>query len=233
MKRQPWFWPVKLFFKRIAGRELWLWPDVSRPVTVSPDGWQYLAAELGPDSIVYSLGIGDQVDFDIDLIRRFGLTVHAFDPTPFAEQWVRRQKLPPQFLFYPWAAAAAEGWLRLYRRVNTRGARSAVMWTADRNAGDADDFIDAPAYTIGAMMRRLGHHRIDMLKMDVEGAEYGILEGLARGERLPRQLLVEYHHRFPGIGKRRTADSIAALRELGYRIFAISATGREIGFVRD
>jgi len=232
MKRQPWFWPVKLFIKRISGRELWLRPELSRTVTVSRDGWKYLAGELGPDSIVYSLGVGDQVDFDIDLIGRFGLTVHAFDPTPFAEEWVRAQQLPKQFVFHPWAAAAADGSLRLYRRVNARGARSAVMWTADRNAGDADDFIDAPAYTIGTMMQRLGHERIDMLKMDVEGAEYGILEGLTAGERLPRQLLVEYHHRFPGIGKRRTADSIAALRDLGYRIFAVSETGREIGFVR-
>jgi hypothetical protein len=42
---------------------------------------------------------------------------------------------------------------------------------------------------------------------------------------------VEYHHRFPGIGKRRTAESIAALRDLGYRIFGISETGREVCFV--
>lgn len=233
MKRQPWFWPLKLFFKRISGRELWLRPEVDRTVSVSPDGWKYLAEGLRPGALVYSLGVGDQVDFDLDLIGRFGVTVHAFDPTPFAEDWVRGQDLPSQFVFHPWAAAAEDGSLRLYRRMNTRGARSAVMWTADENAGDAGDYIDAPAYTIASMMRQLGHARVDMLKMDVEGAEYGILDGLAGSAELPRQLLVEYHHRFPGIGKQRTADSIAALRRLGYRIFAISETGREIGFTLD
>ncbi len=45
------------------------------------------------------------------------------------------------------------------------------------------------------------------------------------------QLLVEFHHRFPGIGKQRTAATIEYLRTLGYRIFAISETGRELGFV--
>ena len=134
-------------------------------------------------------------------------------------------------MFHPWAASGSDGTLRLYRRVSTRGKRSAVMWTADDNAGDSEDYIDAPAYTIATLMRKLGHDRVDLLKMDVEGAEYDILAGLEGADRLPKQLLVEYHHRFPGIGKRRTADSIAALRGLGYRVFGISETGREVCLV--
>jgi hypothetical protein len=69
------------------------------------------------------------------------------------------------------------------------------------------------------------------LKIDVEGAEYEILDSLGEVDKLPTQLLVEYHHRFPGIGKERTATSIANLRQLGYQIFSISETGREIGFL--
>jgi hypothetical protein len=105
------------------------------------------------------------------------------------------------------------------------------MWTAGSEAGDAEDYIDAPAYTISTMMEKLGHSQVDMLKIDVEGAEYLILEGLKAGTSLPRQLLVEYHHRFPGVGKQRTADSISKLRQLGYKIFGISETGREVCFV--
>ncbi len=230
MKRQPWFWPIKLFLKRISGKELWLRPDVSYDVRQS-DSWMYIPSLLRKDSLVYSLGVGDLIDFDLDLIRDHGLTVHAFDPTPFAEAWVERQTLPGNFVFHPWAAAGEDGTLRLFRRVNTRGRRSSVMWTADSDAGDADDYIDAPAYTIRSMMNKLGHDRVDLLKMDVEGAEYEILDGLDVGGRLPKQLLVEYHHRFPGIGKRRTAESIGKLRRFGYKIFAVSDTGREVCFV--
>ena len=230
MKRQPWFWPVKLFLKRISGRELWLRREVDYRVLES-DGWQYIPGLLDSGSVVYSLGVGDSIDLDLDLIHRYGLTVHAFDPTPYSEEWVATLELPANFVFHAWAAAGDDGTLRLYRRVNTRGRKSAVMWTADDDAGDASDYIDAPAYTIATMMQKLGHERVDVLKMDVEGAEYDILDGLAGVEHLPKQLLVEYHHRFPGIGKQRTAQSIEALKDLGYRIFAISETGREIGFV--
>ena len=230
MKRQPWFWPAKLFFKRLSGRELWLKPDLSVS-TLESGGWNYIASKLNEDSIVYSLGVGDSIDFDLEVINRTGATVHAFDPTPYAKEWVQEQSLPQQFIFHPWAASGENGSLRLFRRINTRGKRAQVMWTADSRAGDAADFIDAPAHTISSIMQKLNHQRIQLLKVDVEGAEYDILETLRSVEHPPEQLLIEYHHRFPGIGKQRTASNIAMLRELGYKIFDVSETGREIGFV--
>ena len=232
MKRQPWFWHAKLFLKRVSGKELWLKPEVQVDVRQS-DSWKYIPEILGEDSIVYSLGVGDLIDFDLDLISDHGLTVHAFDPTPFAEEWVASQSLPEEFLFHPWAAAGEDGSLRLYRRVSTRGSASQVMWTAESDAGDAGDYIDPPAYTIRTIMEKLGHDRVDLLKIDVEGAEYEILDSLRDVKNLPKQLLVEYHHRFPGIGKQRTADSIKMLGNLGYKIFGISETGREICFISE
>jgi len=232
MKRQPWFWPAKLFIKRISGRELWLKTDTEREVLES-DGWKYIPELLRADSVVYSLGVGDSIDLDIDLIHRYSVEVHAFDPTPYSEEWIATVELPATFVFHPWAAAGEDGSLRLYRRVNKRGKKSAVMWTAEGVAGDGADYIDAPAYTICTMMQKLGHEHVDLLKIDVEGAEYAILDSLGDVAKRPTQLLVEFHHRFPGIGKQRTADCIDNLRKLGYRIFSISETGREIGFVLD
>ena len=230
LKRQPWFWPAKRFVKRISGKELWLKTEVDCRLLES-GGWLYAPDLLGPDSIVYSLGVGDSIEFDLHLIEHYGLTVHTFDPTPYSEEWMAGLELPPNLEFHNWAAAGEDGSLRLYRRISTRGKKSKVMWTAEGQAGDDSDYIDAPAYTIRTMMDKLGHERVDLLKIDVEGAEYEILDSLEKAERLPVQVLVEFHHRFPGIGKERTAESIRKLRELGYRIFSISETGREIGFV--
>lgn len=232
MKRQPWFWPAKRFIKRISGKELWLKTEVEYP-SLESGGWLYIPELLGPDSIVYSLGVGDSIDFDLHLIERYSLTVHTVDPTPYSEGWMTSQELPPNLKFHNWAAAGEDGNLRLFRRISERGKKSKVMWTMEGQAGDDSEHIDVPAYTIRTMMEKLGHERVDLLKVDVEGAEYDILDSLAKVERLPVQLLVEFHHRFPGIGKQRTAASIQMLKGLGYQIFSISETGREIGFVRN
>jgi FkbM family methyltransferase len=230
MKRQPWFWPIKLFFKRVSGKELWLKVEATFD-TVKASEWTFIAEKLDTQSIIYSLGVGDNIEFDLDLIDRFGVTVYAFDPTPYAREWVAAQDLPERFVFKPWAASGEDGTLRLYRRVSRRGKRAKVMWTSEDEAGDSSDFIDAPAYTVHRIMSELQHEQVDLLKMDVEGAEYNILEGLQNAVHLPKQLLVEFHHRFPGIGKQRTAASIKILADLGYKIFDVSETGREIGFV--
>ena len=232
MKRKPWFWPAKTFLKRLSGKELWLKAEVSF-ATVKTSEWTYIGDDLDASSVVYSLGVGDTIDFDLDLIQRFGVTVYAFDPTPYAKDWVAAQELPDEFIFMPWAASGEDGSLRLYRRVSKRGKKAKVMWTAEGKAGDSNDFIDSPAYTVKSIMEKLQHERVDLLKMDVEGAEYDILDGLQHAPHLPRQLLVEFHHRFPGIGKERTADAIKGLRQIGYKIFDVSETGREVGFILD
>jgi hypothetical protein len=72
LKRQPWFWPTKLFLKRISGKELWLRPEL-RYDTCQSDSWKYIPGLLNEDSIVYSLGVGDLIDFDLDLIRDHGV----------------------------------------------------------------------------------------------------------------------------------------------------------------
>jgi len=231
MKRQPWFWPIKLFIKRISGKELWLRRDFD-VATMKIGEWAFVPELLDSDSIVYSLGVGDSVEFDLGVIERFGSTVYAFDPTPYAMEWVAGQTLPGEFVFKPWAVAGADGSLRLYRRVSARGKRAKVMWTADAGAGDIEDHIDAPAYTVASIMQRLQHERVDLLKMDVEGAEYDVLDGLKDVGNLPKQVLVEFHHRFKSIGKQKTAAAIETLRALGYQIFWLSETGREIGFMQ-
>jgi hypothetical protein len=162
MKRQPWFWPAKRFLKRISGKELWLKPAVVVETRKTAE-WTYIVDRLDAGSVVYSLGVGDNVDFDLGIIDSFGARVYAFDPTPYAKEWVESRDLPPEFVFKPWAAAGADGSLRLFRRVGRRGKKAKVMWTAEDEAGDSNDYIDAPAYTVRTMMEKLGHEKVDLL----------------------------------------------------------------------
>jgi hypothetical protein len=82
-------------------------------------------------------------------------------------------------------------------------------------------------------MTRLGHDRLDVLKMDIEGAEYGVLDDVVNSKIVVPQLLVEFHHHFPGVGMERTVHAVQKLAAAGYRIFHISDRGLEISFVHD
>ena len=66
--------------------------------------------------------------------------------------------------------------------------------------------------------------------MDVEGAEYDVIDDLLASDLDVRQLLIEFHHQFSGI--ERTRRAIEALNEAGYRIFDVSAGGKDYAFIR-
>ena len=72
---------------------------------------------------------------------------------------------------------------------------------------------------------------LDLLKMDIEGAEYAVLDDMLQSGILPDQLLVEFHHgkrrkgRFP---VRATRPRVDALISRGYKVFWASQRGREL-----
>jgi len=222
---------LKTSLRRLIGTELRLQIEIDIE-TVNDGGWRYCPRNLGQHSIVYSLGVGDDIAFDLGIIERFGAEVHAFDPTPSTIELLSRIDLPEHFRFHPWAITATDGTLKFYPRVKKDGTRSNMMYTLIAEDANIEHGIEVPALSLSSVVEKLGHSRIDLLKMDIEGAEYEVLDGLLTSSIKPDQLLVEFHHRFRGIGAAKTADIINRLKQAGYQIFALSETGREVSFLR-
>ncbi len=231
LEKTPGYQKKKRFLKRLAGKELRLKNDIKVPA-IKDGGWWFTPEGLTDDSIVYSLGVGDDIDFDLAVIEKYGVEVHAFDPTPSSIDMLDATDLPQQFAFHPWAVSASDGSLSLYPHLRKDGTKSDIMYTMIAEKETIDDAIEVPAYSLSTISEKLGHDRIDLMKMDIEGAEYEVLDGLLSSSIKPTQLLVEFHHRFPGIGLEKTADIIERLRGAGYKIFAISKIGREVSFLR-
>ena len=190
--------------------------------TVCPDG-------LGSGAVVYSFGVGKDITFDLEMIQRFGATVHAFDPTPESLEWLRGQKLPGEFVIHEFGLAARDGTALFHPPKNPEHVTHSMVHRGRPGAKP----VEVPVRRLGTLMGMLGHARMDMLKMDIEGAEYEVLEDILRSAIRPSQLLVEFHDRFPGIGIERTKESIKALNAAGYKIFSISKSAEEFSFIRE
>jgi FkbM family methyltransferase len=216
---------LKRRVRQLLRKEAWHFTDVRHDVEMFGT-WAVVSSALGPDSIVYSVGVGTEIDFDVALIERFGLQVHAFDPTPVAVEWITEQRLPAGFVFHPLGVAAHDGTAEF-------AARSTVTHYTSVPGNDAGAArVSRPVRRLHTLSASLGHERIDLLKLDVEGAEYAVLHDTLRRAIFPEQILVEFHHRFATIGKHRTEEAVAALRNAGYQIVYISPSGREYGFIR-
>lgn len=199
--------------------------------TQTAGGWCYAPRGLDSSSVVYSLGVGDNFDFDTHLVSTFGLELHAFDPTPASIALLSRSDLPGGFHHHPWAVAAADGPLVLYPRRPGDGQVGSSMLTVSGADGAREEAIEVAGYTLSTIVRRLGHERVDLLKVDIEGSEYEVVASLIDSDLRPRQILVEFHHRFSGIPLDATRRAVARLRDAGYGLFAVSDTGRELSFI--
>ncbi len=232
LRASPTYARTKVFLKRIAGKELWLRPEIHLPLL------QYGEWALCPDFLannrpnVYSFGIGDTIEFERLLIERFRVEVHGFDPTPSVGSWLKDIKVPSGFHFYPWALAGRDETLEFYPRLRRDGATSTRIHTIVREAGKTSRGITVKAKRLPTIMAELRHDAIDVLKMDVEGAEYQVFSDLLYSEIRPMQILVEFHHRFETIGKDKTRAAIRQLSRAGYQVAFVSATGREVTFVQ-
>lgn len=221
---------LKLAAKRLIGREPRLKTDLSLPLQCF-GVWRICPDILRQGGVVYSLGVGEDIDFDLAMIEACKMEVHAFDPTPNSVDWLKQQNMPADFHFHPWAVADRDGTFFLYPRLLRDGSPSGSMYTLVTESVDREGGVEVPAKTIATIAESLGHDRIDVLKMDIEGAEYGVLDGLLATRIRPVQLLVEFHHRHAGLDKSQTEKAISDLRAAGYLLVDISSSGREFSFV--
>lgn len=213
----------------VRGHDLYVRADVTADtVTIESRTAAWTIATDRPlrDKVAYAVGVGTDIEFDETLVRRFGMQVHSFDPTPRSVAWIRNQVLPAGMAFHEIGLSDQDGFLEFEEPANPEHASfSTVTQRSGRR-------VRLPVKRLGTIMKDLHHEEIEILKMDVEGAEYGIISDMERCGLWPRQLLVEFHHRFPSIGAHRTRDAIRILKRAGYRIARVEPNGEEFLFLR-
>jgi FkbM family methyltransferase len=191
-------------------------------------GWDVVTTGIGNHSNVYSFGVGEDASFDMALIEKYNLTLHAFDPTPKSIEWVKRQEFSDHFIMHDYGIAAFDGDVSFYPPENPDYVSYTLL---DRPSMKAKA-ISVPVKRLSTIMKELGHDQIDILKMDIEGAEYDVIKDISKSGIRPRQILVEFHHRFPGVGVKRSKKAINELRSMGYQLFSVSTTNEEFCFIR-
>jgi FkbM family methyltransferase len=221
---------AKRAVRTLRGQELWQGAQTRRETLWLGNAdarWCVCPRDLSASSIVYSFGVGEDISFDLALIERYGLRVDAFDPTARSIEWLRNQTVPREFSFHAYGIADFDGnCLFLPPENPAHVSHTIVARESSRPA------IEVPVHRLGTVMKILGHQQISLLKMDIEGAEYGVVADMLACGIPVKQLLVEFHHRWPHIGVEKTKQAIRALNEAGYRIFSVSPSGEEYSFQR-
>src|SRR5690554_1203516 len=184
---------------------------------------------LHSDSIVYSFGIGKDISFDKTCIKKHKCTVYAFDPTPKSIRFISQQNLPESFHFFSYGISDGEsGTYKFFLPENPRGVSGSLV---DTDVVSTQRSIDVEMKSFADIVGTLGHKHIDVLKMDIEGSEYTVLERILESEITIDQLLIEFHDRLFDQEHYRSVEIVRKLNNKGYEVFAASKTYEEISFI--
>jgi FkbM family methyltransferase len=191
------------------------------------------------NAVCYCFGAGEDISFDVQLARD-GHHVFIFDPTPRAQH---------HFDALTQATAAGQpfsinGNPTSFYDVNTRDLKNITfrplgLWGRNEvqrfyvpkntawvshsilNLQKTESYFEAPCQTLKTIMKELGHTRVDLLKIDIEGAEYNALEQMLQDGIRPSVINVEYdegHNPLDDGAQDRIAESVTLLRRAGYQL---------------
>ncbi len=187
-------------------------------------GWVVPVQFLDAASVCYCAGVGLDASFDLALIERTGCTVDAFDPTPgarvYAEGLVSTE---PRFRFAPVGLWDEDTTMRFFAPSNPDHVSHSIL-----NLQRTEHYFEADCRSVTSLMRERGHDRIDLLKMDIEGAEYRVLDSLLRDGIRPGVLCIEFderHHPIDGAFRARIRARVDALAAAGYRLVHADRAG--------
>jgi FkbM family methyltransferase len=146
----------------------------------------------GSDAIVFSAGVGIDLEFEQEIIDRYGIKCFSVDPTDTAEsyykQWKRYNKKSSEKLSFEKIALTADGaQVHFYHNDNDYMA-SIIKKHRNINDNNQNESI-WPAISLGEILEK---NEIQYLKLDIEGAEYEIIKKISNLN-IP-QVNIEFHH---------------------------------------
>jgi len=123
-------------------------------------GWMIAPASLDANSIMFSFGVGNDISFDLEAIRKFEMTVHGFDPSPEAVRWISgRTDLPSRYVFRPYGLGPKDGEVDFYTPV-AGGMYS--LNEAHQHVGESK--ISLPVKSLRSIFGALNTRYVDILK---------------------------------------------------------------------
>jgi FkbM family methyltransferase len=210
-------------------------------------GWLIpTGANLTHDSICYSAGAGEDISFDCALAQRFHCQVRIIDPTPRAihhfnnlETAVRSGERFPvnnsnedyygiasedfqRLRFLPIGLADQDTELKFYLPKNPAHVSCSTV-----NLQKTEEYFTAQCLRLMSIMQQQGDVSIDLLKIDIEGAEYGVIRDMITSHVLPRMLLIEFdeaHTPLDGNAGTRIKQHIEMLVQAGMRCIAVDGS---------
>jgi FkbM family methyltransferase len=145
--------------------------------------WVVPANLIQKDAVCYCVGVGDDATFDMALADR-GARVFSFDPTPRAIRYMQNLDFNHERItFMPLGIWNENKKLKFFAPMNRDHVNLSV-----RDIHGTGEYFEVDCRRLRDVMGEFGHDHLDLLKLDIEGAWFEVLQDVVK-ERIPVSIL--------------------------------------------
>jgi FkbM family methyltransferase len=202
--------------------------------------WVIPNNHLTNTSTCYLVGAGEDISFDVGLAEKYKCHVYIFDPTPRAkkhfdlliESTRQKKKMPINQSttdYYDLSIDNIE--LLHYKEIGLWNKEDEIRFYSPKdpdhvshsalNLQKTENYFTAKVNRLSEIMRSEGHQVLDLLKINIGGAEYVVLDSIIEDRLKIKVLCVEYDERYNPLDKNcenRIRESIEKLIKYGYKV---------------
>lgn len=138
---------------------------------------------ISKDSVIYSLGVLSDTDFDQAISDQYGCNIHLFDPSNIAKTHIEKVN-NPKFVF---------------TQVGIWKETCDIEFTTPKYGGSPSMILkyDGKHFThkcvdLYEILNQNKHDHIDIIKMDIEGAAFGVINRMLDINIYPSQIIAEF-----------------------------------------
>jgi FkbM family methyltransferase len=213
--------------------------DIERIGTIY-GGWSIPVDLLNSDSVCYLAGAGEDISFDVGIVNKFNCKVYILDPTPRAYSHFNlliqntQNRLntsinnePDQLYnllpdnadklnFLKIGLWSGSGEIKFFEPKNSLHVSHSAL-----NLQNTQRYFIGKVKRLSELLKELNHDHLDLLKIDIEGAEYEVIKSIIQDKIQIKVICVEFdeaNHRLDNKYLLRINNSLKALFRAGYRI---------------
>lgn len=165
---------------------------------------------LNENSVYYAVGAGEDISLDIEIANKYNPHVFIFDPTPRAKAHFDTLKentskgiQTPLYknYIYPTTSTTFQKihfeFLGLWNEKTTMKffvpANETHVSHSLLNMQSTEKYIEVQVDTLDNLMKERNHQTVDMLKIDIEGAEFAVIDDILDKKIDVKLICLEYH----------------------------------------
>lgn len=187
-----------------------------------PPNFLFFPHLITPNSTVIDVGCSHEAEFSIAMIEHYGAKAIAVDPTLKHRSALAHlaRRYPHRFQHLPFAISRHDTTATFYES----NANDSGSILPDHINAVHDDHTSYTVKTVTpkSLLHYLGLDYAAILKLDIEGAEYELLQGIGPDDLAPfPQIFIEFHHhaveRYSHVDTRLLVNRVCGF---GYRAYS-------------